>query len=204
MELRHAISQIAEIHEHLARTEVFRGYRSITVASSGVVGIVAAAIQAVCISQPAERLSSYLTLWCVAAAINLGIVGVGLWSRTWHAGAVSRRTAAFAIEQFLPSIIAGGLLTFVISVRAADSIWMLPGLWSILFSLGVFASVRMLPRAVLFVGAWYLLGGIGALAIGPSAALTPWTMATIFGVGQLLAALVLYITLERPIEGAQE
>jgi hypothetical protein len=202
MELRHAISQIAEIHEHLARTEVFRGYRSITVASSGVVGIVAAAIQAVCIQQPAERVGSYLTLWCLAAAINLAIVGVGLWSRTWRGGAVSRRTAAFAVEQFLPSIIAGGLLTFVISQRAADSIWMLPGLWAILFSLGIFASVRMLPRAVLFVGAWYLLGGIGALAVGQSAALTPWTMATIFGIGQLLAALVLYMTLERTTEGA--
>lgn len=202
MELRHAISQIAEIHEHLARTEIFRGYRSVTVASSGVVGIIAALIQAVCIPQPAERLGSYLTLWCVAAAVNLAIVGIGLWSRTWNGGTVSRRTAAFAVEQFLPSIIAGGLLAFVISERASDSIWMLPGLWAILFSLGIFASVRMLPRAVLFVGAWYLLGGIGALAVGPSAALTPWTMAIIFGIGQLLAALVLYITLERSTEGA--
>ena len=47
MELRQALAQVSEIREHLARTEVFRGYRSLTVGFSGLVGLTAAAVQAV-------------------------------------------------------------------------------------------------------------------------------------------------------------
>ena len=37
MELREALTQITEIRQQLARTEVFRGYRAMPVAFSGVV-----------------------------------------------------------------------------------------------------------------------------------------------------------------------
>src|SRR2546423_11322313 len=40
-----ALEQIAEIHEHLAKAEIYRGWRSAPVASSGLVGLAAAAWQ---------------------------------------------------------------------------------------------------------------------------------------------------------------
>ena len=47
-------------------------------------------------------------------------------------------------------------------------------------------------------GAWYLVAGSLALAWGQGeAALSPWTMGVMFGIGQLLTALILYVTLER-------
>jgi hypothetical protein len=74
---------------------------------------------------------------------------------------------------------------------------MLPGLWALLFSLGIFASCRLLPRAVAIAGAWYLSGGVLALAWGNgAAALSPWIMGITFGGGQLLTAVILHITLE--------
>ena len=101
-------------------------------------------------------------------------------------------------SQFLPSLVAGGLLTLVIVKRASESVWMLPGLWALVFSLGVFASCRLLTRAVFLVGAWYLVCGILALAWGQGeAALSPWIMGISFGVGQLLTAVILHVTLER-------
>ena len=103
----------------------------------------------------------------------------------------------FAVEQFLPALVAGGLVTLVIVRRASELAWMLPGLWAILFSLGVFASCRLLPRAVFVVGAWYLVGGVLALLWGHgAAALSPWSMGIIFGGGHLLAAVILHFTLE--------
>ena len=51
-----------------------------------------------------------------------------------------------ALEQFLPGIVAGFLLTGVLLRCAPQSLWMLPGLWQVLFSTGVFASCRFLPR----------------------------------------------------------
>jgi hypothetical protein len=75
---------------------------------------------------------------------------------------------------------------------------MLPGLWALFFSLGVFASCRLLPRAVCIAGVWYLVAGVLALAWGQGpAALSPWTMGITFGIGQLLTAVILHFTLER-------
>jgi len=202
MELRQALAQVSEIREQLARTEVFRGYRSLTVGFSGLVGLAAAAIQAIWLPNPTQRLGAYLALWFAAAAINLTVVGIEIWFRARMAKmALTRRTTVFAVEQFLPSLVAGGLLTVAIVQRASDSVWMLPGLWALLFSLGIFASCRLLPRAVSIAGMWYLVGGTLALAWGQGdAALSPWSMGITFGFGQLLTAVILHITLERPQE----
>ena len=81
MEIRQAIAQVSEIREHLARTEVFRGYRSLTVGFSGLVGLAAAVVQASWLPKPTERLGAYLALWFGAAAINLVVVGVEIWFR---------------------------------------------------------------------------------------------------------------------------
>lgn len=84
------------------------------------------------------------------------------------------------------------MLTVVIVRAAPDAGWMLPGLWAILFSMGLFASWRLLPRTIFGVAAWYLASGLWALSQGshPSP-MTPWTMPLLFGVGQLLSAAAL-------------
>jgi hypothetical protein len=199
MELRQALAQVSEIREQLARTEVFRGYRSLTVAFSGCVGVAAGVIQAVWLPQPSDNLGTYLTLWIGAAVINVVVVGAEMWNRARLARTeLARRTTLFAVEQFLPSIVAGSLVTFVIVNSARESAWMLPGLWAVLFSLGIFASCRLLPRPVFIVGAWYLAAGVIGLTYGQGdAVLSPWMMGIAFGGGQLLAAMVLHVTLER-------
>jgi hypothetical protein len=199
MDLRQAIAQVSEIRELLARTEVYRGYRSLTVGFSGCVGFGAASIQAFWLPDPTERVDAYLTLWGAAAAISLVVVAVEIWFRVQRAQmALARRTTMFAMEQFLPCLIAGALLTLIIVGRARESVWMLPGLWALLFSLGVFASCRLLPRAVAIAGVWYLSCAVVALMWGNGeAALSPWIMGITFGGGQLLTAVILHVTLER-------
>jgi hypothetical protein len=102
-----------------------------------------------------------------------------------------------AVEQFLPSAVAGALLTLAILLFVPAVLWMLPGLWLVTFSLGVFSSCRFLPRPMLAAGAWYLATGLGCIALAGNRALSPWTMAVAYGVGQLLVAGVLFFnTLE--------
>ena len=94
--------------------------------------------------------------------------------------------------------VAGALLTVVIVRAVPESLWMLPGLWQIVYSLGIFASCRLLPRPTFWVAVFYLGTGLAVLALAHGeAALSPWSMGLPFGVGQVLAALVLYCTLER-------
>jgi signal transduction histidine kinase len=106
-----------------------------------------------------------------------------------------------AIEQFVPALAVGVLLTVVLVRVAPGDFWLLPGLWSLIFSLGVFASCRFLPRQMFAVGVWYLVAGLFTLVVasGPKAFL-PWTMGIPFGVGQLLVAAVLRLGFEDSLE----
>lgn len=199
MELREALTQITEIRLQLARTEVFRGYRAMPVAFSGVVAFIAGLIQAAAIADPVERIGPYLALWIGAAAVSALAAGVEMLIRARNAASrLTRELTWLALEQFCPSLIAGALLTIVLVRVAPESVWMLPGLWQIVFSLGIFASCRLLPRATWWVGVFYLAAGLSVLTLARGdAALSPWAMAVPFGAGQWLAAAVLYATLER-------
>ena len=43
-------------------------------------------------------------------------------------------------------LVVGGLLTYIFARVAWDSLWLLPGLWTILFGMGILASRQLLPR----------------------------------------------------------
>ncbi len=199
MQLQEALSQISEIQTRFARADVFRGYRSATVGFTGFVGIACGYLQWLYIPEPLQNLSSYLTLWLSAAVISLVVVGAELSARCYFAASprTSRHTLQ-AVEQFLPCVIAGALTTAALGLGAPECAWMLPGLWAILFSLGVFASWRLLPGSIFWAGGFYLIAGIVCVAIGSGEqALAPWMMAGTFGGGQLLTACLLYWNLER-------
>lgn len=199
MELHEALGQISEIRAQVTRTQTFGGFRSLTVGSSGVLGILAALYQASRIPRPMEQVEDYVMLWSGVAALSLFVVGLELaYSYSAAMSTLRRRLTTHAMGQFAPCLVAGAALTGVIVFRAPEVAWMLPGLWALCFGLGVFASSRLLPRPIVWVGAYYLLSGLICLAFGRGESqLAPWMMAVTFGCGQLLAALVLYCTLER-------
>jgi hypothetical protein len=199
MELHEALSQISEIRQQMARSEVFRGYRAMTVGFSGVLGIVAAAAQSRVVPSPETELGRYLRLWIGVASASLIVAGVELFWRARRAGpGLSRHMTRLAVEQFLPCVVAGSLLTLCIYRGAPQVAWMLPGLWSLVFGLGVLASCRLLPRQVFWVGAFYLLCGCIWLLWGQGDnAFSPWQMGVSFGGGQLMTAAILYCALER-------
>jgi hypothetical protein len=199
MELHEALNQISHIREHLARGEVFRGYRSSTVAFSGLLAIAGAAVQPLFVPRPLEQLASYLLLWVGIALVCVSVEGLKLCMRyRAQENSWGRQLTMQAIETFLPCLTAGAILTCVIVQQASEIAWMLPGLWALLFSLGVFASIRLLPRPLIWVGLYYMLCAVVyLLGGGPAAGLSPWSMGITFGGGQLLTAAILYLTLER-------
>uniref|UniRef100_UPI0019530037 hypothetical protein n=1 Tax=Klebsiella pneumoniae TaxID=573 RepID=UPI0019530037 len=68
-----------------------------------------------------------------------------------------------------------------------EAFWMLPGLWLILVGLGIFSSLRSLPRSVALAGAWYVLAGLVVLVIqSASHGLSPWIMGLPFALGQFM------------------
>jgi hypothetical protein len=199
MQLDEALRQISDIRQQMARSEVFHGYRSITVGFSGIAGLFAAAIQPWWAPSPEIDLGRYLGLWLGVAAVSLTVAGIELYWRAQRAGpGLARQHTLLAIEQFLPCVLVGALLTLCIYRSAPHVAWMLPGLWSLIYGLGVFASYRLLPLQVFWVGVYYVLCGFGCLLLGLGEhVLSPWQMGISFGGGQLLGAAILYWTLER-------
>jgi hypothetical protein len=85
------------------------------------------------------------------------------------------------------------LLAVMLLKFAPEALWLLPGFWQVLVSLGVFASVRSLPRSVALAGAWYFVAGFAVLLIASqSHTLSPWTMGLPFVIGQAVMATILY------------
>ena len=198
MELHEALTQISEIRQQMARTEVFRGYRAVPVAFSGILAVVAAVAQSVWVPEPGQQLPAYLALWIGSAVISALAAGLEMFWRTRGPAASLRREITWlAVEQFVPCLASGALVTVVLVRSAPECLWMLPGLWQVLFSLGVFASCRLLPRETFGVALFYLVAGLASLTFARGeAAFSPWAMGLPFGVGQWLAAGVLYGTLE--------
>jgi hypothetical protein len=192
-DLNRALGDISNIRRQVARSTEFRGYGPATLAATGGIAILAAAIQAVWLPNPANRVPVYLTIWISTAIVSAALIAVQTITRShrMHSG-MADEMIRMAVEQFLPASGAGALLTIVLVGSVQTALWMLPGLWQITFSLGVFSSCRFLPRSMAAAGAWYLLTGLTCITLADDRALSPWTMGVSYGVGQLLVAGVLF------------
>jgi hypothetical protein len=196
MEIDKALSQISEIHAHVARAEVYRDVKALPVAISGGLALLAAPLQPLAIG-PAPGVS-FIFYWIGVAAFCALVAGGGIvrdyFLRPDPLGHLRTRIVS---GQFTPCLAAGGLVTMA-TLFEPRLLPHLPGLWSILFSLGIFAARPYLPRMIGYAAAWYLGAGGALLALVPSGnSLSPWGMGLVFGVGQILSGLILYWNLER-------
>jgi hypothetical protein len=191
-ELNRALGDISSIRRQMARSTEFRGYGPATLAATGLIACLAAAVQAVFVPDPVNHISTYLSVWIWTAVLSAALTGVQMYTRTrrMHSG-MSQEMMHMAVEQFLPSAGAGLLITIVLVRYVPAALWILPGIWQVIFSLGVFSSCRFLPRPMLAAGAWYLITGLVCISLGGGRALSPWAMGIPYGAGQLLVAGVL-------------
>jgi hypothetical protein len=194
-ELHKALEDISSIRRQVAGSTQFRGYGPATLAATGLMALLAAWMQSVWLPDAAHHVLAYLRLWGGVAVLSLALTGAQMFlrSRRIHSG-LSNEMIRMAVEQFLPAVGAGLLITIVLARYRADVCWMIPGLLQIVFSLGIFSSGRFLPRPILAAGAWYLVTGLVCVALSPNGAFAPWTMGVSFGAGQLLTALILLMS----------
>jgi len=197
VDVTRALDQIAEIHQQIAKGEVYRGYRSLPIAASGLLGLVAAWLQPRALGT-ADPIG-FVVYW-IAIAAAAGFVGSSeiIYNYVVHEDVSRRRHTRKVVGQFLPSLVGGAAIAVSLTHLSAALVPLLPGLWAICFGIGIFASRPYLPRASGWVALLYYVVGFSLLWIarGPEL-LTGWWIGGTFGVGQLLAALVLWWNLER-------
>ena len=100
-DLDQALAEISAIRSQIARSVVFRGYGPATVATTGLLALVAAGVQAALLRDPTGNLPGYLALWAGAAVLCAGLVGVEMVTRARrvHSG-LAQEMLATAVEQF--------------------------------------------------------------------------------------------------------
>jgi hypothetical protein len=193
-DLDKALADILVIRSHIAAGAAFRGFGPAAIAATGVLAIAAAVLQTIWLKDAAADPLAFLAGWVATAVLAAGIVGAEMRGRSRRLH--SRLADAMiynAIAQFLPAVAAGACLAAVLIRFAPEALWMLPGLWQILVSLGIFASVRSLQTAVSYAGAWYFVAGLGVLMYaGQTHTLAPWMMGAPFAIGQFLLAIVMH------------
>ena len=193
-DLDKALADIFAIRSQIAAGTAFRGYGPAAVAATGGLALATAIVQFFWLDDPTGHPFAFFAGWAAAALVSGGMIWTEMQARSRrHHSGLADVMIHQAVEQFLPAGVAGMLLAVMLLKFAPETLWLLPGLWQVLVSLGIFASVRSLPRTVAFAGAWYFVAGFGCLLLASqSHALSPWTMGLPFVIGQLLMAAILH------------
>jgi hypothetical protein len=191
-ELNKALTDILEIRARIAAGTAFRGFGPLAMIMTALVGAVTAAVQGALFPDAGPAL--FTGLWIGAGLLCTAIVRIEMRGRSRrHHSSLATAMINQAIEQFLPAGTASIFLPVFIVRFAPSSAWMIPGLWQLLVSLGIFASLRSLPRGIVLAGGWYFLSGFVCLLVASTShVLSPWLMGAPFFAGQMLIAAILY------------
>ena len=194
-ELNQALVEIRAIRRQVAEATEFRGYGPLTLLSTAVCAMLAGAAQPYWVPEPAKHPGQYVALWLGTGVVSAALIVVQMLTRAnrLHSG-MADEMIRMAVAQFLPAAFAGLLLPFVLLRAAPGAIWIMPGLWQVIFSLGVFASCRCLLRAMYLAGAWFLCTGLACLALGDARALAPAAMSVPYAAGMALVAAIHHFT----------
>ena len=197
MRVEDALSQIEAIHEQLTKAEVYRGFQVWSVASAGMLGLLAA------FAQPwmpgVDDAIGFVRYWLIIAAAGIAIAGSSavhayLYQEDEH----DRRRTRRLMSQLVPCLLAGAAVTYTLPRLGDDHVFLLPGIWAMLFGLGLVASRPYLPRAIGWVCLYHLAAGSFLLLnVSHHLAGAGWQVGGVFGLGQLAAAFVLYRNVER-------
>ncbi len=203
MQLRDALSDLKEIRAQLDRSTEFRGFRSMSVGLSGILATVGAISQLTWQANWGQSLSEFLTVWLLVALCSVVAMVIEIWIRSFQSSTqLVWKTYRNLLIQIAPSFLVGAVMTaaIVVSVHVA---WMLPGMWALIYSLGLFACRQHLPRLTVWAAAYYMVGGTVCLAHSflsrdlATPQLSAWYMVILFGGGQFLLGWILYWKLER-------
>src|ERR1700682_1061596 len=194
-DLDKALADIFAIRSQIAAGTAFRGYGPAAIAATGGLALMTAVAQYFWLDDPTGQPLIFFAGWAATAFVSAGIIWIEMQARSRrHHSGLADAMIHQAVEQSLPAGIAGILLAVMLWKFAPETLWLLPGIWQVLVSLGMFASVRSLPRTVAFAGAWYFVAGFATLLLASqSHALSPWTMGLPFVIGQLLMAAILHL-----------
>ncbi|MFO1350402.1 MAG: hypothetical protein U1F68_06865 [Gammaproteobacteria bacterium] len=158
----HALDHLRFIRETVESSSTFTSVSGKGGIAMGVTALIAAEIT----SRPSYA-ESWLTIWLIASVIA-GLLGAGFV--VYKARAQGVRLATGAGRRFLlnlaPALLAGAALTHALS--AAGATRPIPGMWLLLYGVGVTTSGAFSVRVVPIMGLCFMGLGLFCLAAPPT------------------------------------
>jgi hypothetical protein len=197
-DLNQALTDIRSIRRQVAQTTEFRGYGPATLFATAIIALLTGIVQAHWLPDPAAHPAQYIGLWLSTGVVCAALIATQMQTRAnrLHSG-MADEMIRMAVAQFLPAAIAGVVLPFVLQHVTMNVVWMLPGLWQIIFSLGVFASCRCLPRLMNLVGVWFLVSGLACISLGDTRSLSPLAMSGAYTFGMAFVGAIHYFSFKK-------
>lgn len=194
MNTQQALSDIREIGDILARTQHTSCIRPAPIACTAVAAIVAASFADVTTHPMLVGDRSFVSYWLAVAVVCAAMIAIDLGRRYWTTDSeLQRGRTRVAIYQFAPCLLVGGFATLCLLPVIEHPSSLLPGLWCIIVSLGIFATLSNAPPAMIFPAAFYaIIGGLFWRFDEWAVGLGSWSMGFAFGIGQLWTALILW------------
>src|SRR5258708_19476389 len=73
-DLNKALGDISSIRRQISRSTEFRGYGPATLATTGVIALLAAGAQALWVPDPANHIPAYLSIWIWTAILSAALI----------------------------------------------------------------------------------------------------------------------------------
>jgi hypothetical protein len=157
-ELPTALNDLRFIRQTMENSTSFTAVPGWGMVLMGITGLATAAV-----ASRAGSSGRWLAIWVAESAIALVLVLLAMERKARRAGVPlwSGPGRRFLLS-FMPSFVAGGLLT--LALYQADALSVIPGMWLLLYGTGVVAGGTLSVRAVPAMGVAFMAVGLLALA----------------------------------------
>jgi hypothetical protein len=146
--------QLEVVYRQLARSTGFRGFQPLVLWLVSVAAAVTTAFN-LCAARNLTAHGAALVWVGVAGLISVGIAAAVVIPALASVSSIARQAAAAVLRQFLPALGVGAAVTAVILVEHPGSIPFLPGLWLVLFGLGIVSLSPLIHAPVEYAAALY-------------------------------------------------
>ncbi|MDZ4815119.1 MAG: hypothetical protein SGI71_02490 [Verrucomicrobiota bacterium] len=193
--IHHALAQVHELRERILEKQRFKGYSGRARAICGTLALITAMIMSWpgFFGQPKAHVIGWGLTCFVAVLINFGALVYWFLFDPDTKRDVRKLKPVFDV---MPSIFVGGVLTFIMLSNGHHQY--LFGVWMSLYGLANLASRHVLPRAIVWIGFYYICAGTICLLAPPTNFTNPWPMGIVFFAGEWLGGMILHYDGEVP------
>ena len=185
-----ALDQVRQLQHAILERIRFHGFSGPTRAVSGTIALIAAIFMSTPYYPQTAR--AHLLGWAAVLSAALFLNGGALILWFLRDKSVQRNPRRLRpVLDVIPPLFVGGVLTAALILHG--ELDLLFGIWMLMFGLVNLTSRHVLPRAINWVGLFYIFAGTAWILTPGLSFMSPWSMGIVFFAGEWAGGLILYL-----------